>query len=76
MHTFITEENHESKKVKGINKNVANDEPRYEDYKNVLFSRSYMRYEVNKIQCKNHSIGSYRTNKIYFPSYNDKKIYA
>ena len=39
--TFITEDNHESRKVKGINKNVADDELKYEDYKNVLLNKLY-----------------------------------
>ena len=40
-YSFITEENHESKKAKGINKNAVDDELKYGDYNNVLFSRSY-----------------------------------
>ena len=73
LYTFITEENHETKKSKAINKAVANDELKYEDYKNVLFSRSYMRQDMNRIQSKNQNIGSYRINKIYLPSYDDQK---
>ena len=37
------------KKQKKINKNVVDDELKYEDYKNVLFNRSYMRHEMNRI---------------------------
>ena len=48
MHTFITEDNHESKKGKSINKNVVDDDLVH-DYKNVLFNRSYMRHEMNRI---------------------------
>ena len=32
-----------------------------------------MRCEMNRIQSKNHNIGSCRVNKIYLSSYNDKK---
>ena len=39
MHTFITKENHESKKGKSIYKNVIDDDLVH-DYKNVLFNRS------------------------------------
>ena len=35
MCTFVTEDNHEFKKAKGISKNVVDDELKYEDYKNV-----------------------------------------
>ena len=61
MYTFITEDNHESKKEKDIMKNVVDDKLKYEDYKNVLFNRSYN---------PNHNIGSNRINKI---PYDDKK---
>ena len=63
MYTFITEGNHKSKKAKGSNENVIHDELKYEVYKNVLFNRSYMRCEMNRIQSKNHNIGSYRLMK-------------
>ena len=33
MYTFITEDNRESKKAKGVNKTVADDELNYEDHK-------------------------------------------
>ena len=73
FYTFITEDNHESKKAKDINKNVADDEElKYEDCKNVLFNKSYMRHEMNRIQNKDHNIGFYRINKISLSSYNDK----
>ena len=52
MYTFITESNHESKKEKDINKNAVNDKLNCEDYKNVLFNRSFMRHETNRTQSK------------------------
>ena len=42
MYIFITEGNYESKKAKSIIKTAVVDELKYEDYKNVLFNRSYM----------------------------------
>lgn len=38
MHSFIAEDNHESKKVKDINKHIVDDKLKYEDYKNVQFN--------------------------------------
>ena len=73
MYTFITEKNHGSKKVKSIPKNVVDGKLKYEDYKNVLFNRSYMRHEMNRIQSQDHNMGSYRVNKISLSSYDDKK---
>ena len=40
LYIFITEDNHESKKEKGSNKNVVDDELKNKDYKNILFNRS------------------------------------
>ena len=56
MYTFIAEENRESKKVKGINENVTDDELKYDDYENVSFNRLYMRHQINRIQGKDHNI--------------------
>ena len=73
MCTFITtEDNHESKKAKGIHKNVDN-QLKYEDHNNVLFNRSLVRHEMNRIQSKNHNIRSHRINKISLSSYDEKK---
>ena len=73
IYTFTTEDNHESKKAKGINKNAVNDELKYVDYKNVLFNSSYTRHEMDRIKSKYYDIGSYRTNKISLSYYDDKK---
>ena len=43
IHDFITQYNHESKKVKSIVKNVVDDKIKYEYDKNVSFNRPYMR---------------------------------
>ena len=71
MYTFTTEENHEGKKWKGINKNV-DDKLIYEEYKYVLSNRSYMRHELRKIQTEYHNRGIYRINEIIFSCYNWK----
>ena len=55
-----------------MNVNVADDKLKYEDYKNVLFNRSYMRHGMNRIPTKYHDIGTYRINKISLSCYDDK----
>ena len=55
MHNFITEKNIESKKVKGIDKNVAHDELKYEDCRNVLFNRLNRRHQMNRIASKDQT---------------------
>ena len=77
MCTFVTEENHESKKVKGINGNVVDDELKYEDYISNLLDGSYMRHEMNRIQNKDHDMGSYTVDRnSSLSSYDDKKTYT
>ena len=75
MYTFMVEDNHESKKAKGINKKVVADELKYEDYKSVLFNRSYVRHETNRIQSKNHNIGLHRIRRFICPLTIIKTIY-
>ena len=40
----------ESKKAKGINKNLVDDEQKNKTYQNVLFNRSYIRHEMNRFE--------------------------
>ena len=49
-------------KTKDINENVADDETKSEDYKNVLLKRSYMIHEISRIQKKDHIIRAYIIN--------------
>ena len=72
MYSFVTEEIIDLKKQKYINKNVVDDKLKYQDYKNVFFNKSYMRHEMDRIQDKEHNIGSVRINNIYL-FYDDKK---
>ena len=51
MYNFIKEENYESKEAKCVNKNV-------------LFKRSYMTHEMNKVQGKDHEIRLHRITKL------------
>ena len=48
MLTSLTENSRESK-AKGINKNVFDNQLKYDDYKNVLFGKSYMWNEMKRI---------------------------
>ena len=74
MYISITEYNHKSKKATSIDKNVVDDELKHEDYKDVLFNRSYMKHEINRIQSKDHTIGSHTINKVSLSCYDDEKF--
>ena len=73
MFSYVTKDQHECKKAKVINNSVVQSELKYENYKNVLLNATYMNHEINRIQSKNHNIGTYRINKVYLSCYDDKK---
>ena len=44
----------------------------YSEYKDVLLNKKCLIHSMNRIQSKNHGIGTYDINKIYLPCFNDK----
>ena len=74
MYTFKREDTLEFKKAKDVSKNVVDDELKFEDYKNVLLNRWYMRHEINRIQSKNHNIVTCKINKVSLSCDDDKNI--
>ena len=76
IYTYIIEDDHEYKKVKGTNKKVVNDELKFKNCKNNLSNATYMKLEMNKIQSINYNVETYRNNNISLPCYIDKKIYT
>ena len=54
--------NIEHKKAKGVYRNVATIS--HDEYKDFLLSNKCIRYSVNKIQSKEHRIGTYEINVI------------
>ena len=72
MYTYIIEDNHKFRKAKNLNKNVVDNELKYEDQKNFLFNATYIKHKKNGIQSKSHNIGTYIINKVFQSCYNDK----
>lgn len=62
--TNIAEDDHECKKEKGINRNVADDKLKHEDCKNILFSGLYVRYGMDRFESEDHNIGANRINEV------------
>ena len=62
-----------NKKVKGINKNVVATRSQNE-YKDVLLNKKCLRHLMNRIQSKDHRIGTFEINKISLSCF-DNKIY-
>ena len=71
MFSFV-EDSSEYKKTKGVTRNVVAT-INHNEYKDVLLNKKYMRHSINRLQSKNHRIGTYEVNKISL-SYFDEKI--
>ena len=72
MYSFLVE-NSEHKKAKGVNKNVVT-AICHNEYKDVLLYNECIRDSMNRIQSKDHKIGTYEINKISLSCF-DNKIY-
>ena len=70
MYSFLVESS-EHKKAKGVNINVFAT-TRHNEYKDLLLNNKCLRHSMNRIQCKDHRIGTYEINKIYFSCFYDK----
>ena len=73
MYSYLVDDNSEHKKAKGVNKNVVATIS-HNEYKDVLLNKKCLRHSMNRIQSKDHRIGTYEINKISL-SYFDDKIY-
>ena len=59
-------------KAKGVNENVVQTIS-HNKYKNVLSNKNCLRHLMNRIQSKNHGIGTYEINEISFSCFDEKK---
>ena len=59
------------KKAKGVNKNVVATII-HNEYKDVLLNKKYLRHSMNRIQGKDHKIGTYKINKTFLSCFDDK----
>ena len=69
MRSFSVDDNSEHKKMKGANKNVA-ERINHSEY--ILLNQKSVRHLMNRIQRKNHRIGTYEINKISLSCFHDK----
>ena len=63
MYSYFVDDNSEHKKSKGLNRNVVATIS-HNEYKNVLLNKKCLRHLMNRIQSKDHKIGTYEINKI------------
>ena len=71
MYSYLHNSKH--KKAKGVNRNVLATIS-HSKYKDVLLNKKCLRHSMNRIQSKDHKIGTHEINKISL-SYIDNKIY-
>ena len=73
MYSLTGVDNEESKKAKGINKNVVKN-IRHEEHIDVLFNKKKMiRHKMKIIKSKFHRIGTYDVCKTYLSCSDDKR---
>ena len=72
MYSFLVD-NSEYKKAKDVNKNVVATIS-HNKYKDVLLNNKRIKHSTNRIQSKDHRIGTYEINKISLSCF-DSKIY-
>ena len=59
------------KKAKGVNKNVVA-VISHSEYKDVLLNNKCIRHSMNRIQSKDHRVGTFEINKISLSCFDDK----
>ena len=68
---YFIDDNNEDKKGKGVNKNVAAT-PGHNEYKDVFLNKKCFRHSMNRIQSKDHRIGTFKINKNWLSCFDNK----
>ena len=71
MFSFLVDASSEQKRAKCVNKNVVATIS-CNEYKDVSLSNRCLRHSMNRIQSKNHRVGTYEINKICLSCFDDK----
>ena len=74
LYTFKVEEKGETRKAKGVMKNVIKTSLSFEDYKKCLFTEDELMKEMNIIRSQNHDIYSMTVNKVALSANDDKRL--
>ena len=72
MCSNLVDGNSEHKKAKGVNRNIVATIS-HNEYKDVLLNKKCLRHSMDRIQSKDHKIGTYEINKIFL--FHFDKIY-
>ena len=71
MYPYMVDDNSETKKTMGVNKNV-DATISHNEYKDVMLNKKCLRHSMNRIQSKDHRIGTFEINKISLSCFDDK----
>ena len=71
MYSYLVDDNNEHKKAKGVNRNVVAT-INHNKCKDVVLNKKCLRHLMNKIQRKDHRIGTYEMNNISLSCFDDK----
>ena len=74
LYTFKVEDKGETRKAKGVKKNVIKKSLSFEDYKKCLFSEAKIMKEMNIIRSQDHDIYSMTVNKVALSANDNKRI--
>ena len=74
LYTFKVEDNSETRKAKGVKKNVIKNPLSFEDYKKCLFSEEDVIKDMNIMRSNNHDIYSMTVNKLALSANDDKRL--
>ena len=74
LYCFKDEEQGETRKAKGVKKNVIKNSLTFDDYKKCLFSEEEVMKEMNIIRSQNHAIFSMIVNKVALSENDDKRL--
>ena len=68
---FFVDDSSEHKKARGVNKKMFATIS-HSEYKDVFLNKKCLRNSMNRIQGKDHTIGTYEVNKISLSRFDDK----
>ena len=71
MYSYLVLDNSEYKKARGINKNIVATRSHKEN-KDDLLNKKCLRHSMNRIQSKDHKIGTCEINNISLSCFDDK----
>ena len=74
LYSYKMYEGKETKKCKGIKKNVIRNKLTHEDYKNCLFARKPKFEKLNNIKSREHNIYTEKINKVALSCEDDKRF--